>query len=72
VRAGSRRLRDLQVDAVRAAGGRVADAEGRTSELFAADRGLFSDDQFHPSGDGYAVIADALLVELLRALGDEA
>jgi lysophospholipase L1-like esterase len=53
---------------VLAAGGRVADVDGSTSQRFASDRSLFSADFFHPSGAGYAVIAEALVPELLRAL----
>jgi lysophospholipase L1-like esterase len=45
----------------------VADGDGRTSSVFAEDRSLFSDDAFHPSSAGYAVIADALLPEVLAA-----
>ena len=68
VKAGSGLLRTAQVTAVTAAGGRVADADGATSTAFGADAGLFSGDSFHPSSAGYAVIADALLVEVLAAV----
>jgi lysophospholipase L1-like esterase len=68
VRAGSHLMRDLQVQAVEAAGGWVADRDGRTSTAFAADRLLFSRDSFHPSSAGYAVIAAALLPALLEAV----
>ena len=68
LRAGAARLRARQVEAVLANGGRVADREGATSAAFAADRSLFSEDLFHPSGAGYAVIADALLPHLLDAV----
>lgn len=64
VRAASDHLRGLQSAAVRAEGGHVADAEGRTSAAFAADPSMFSADRFHPSSAGYAVIADALLPTL--------
>ena len=60
VRAGSAILRSAQVQAVRAEGGLLADADGATSAAFAADPGLFSADRFHPSSAGYAVIAAAL------------
>ncbi len=60
VRAGSAILRSAQVQAVRAEGGLLADADGATSAAFAADAGLFSADRFHPSSAGYAVIASAL------------
>ncbi|MDN4173533.1 GDSL-type esterase/lipase family protein [Nocardioides sp. SOB77] len=69
VRAASEDLRSRQEDAVRAAGGRVADPEHRGSDAFADDPGLFSADRFHPSSAGYAVIAAALLPEVLRAAG---
>jgi lysophospholipase L1-like esterase len=68
VRAASQTLRDLQSAQVVAAGGRVADREGRTTSAFAADRALFSADLFHPSSAGYAVIAGTLLPEILEAL----
>jgi hypothetical protein len=61
VRAGSSLLRSHQMEAVRAAGGRVADEDGATSSAFAADPSLFCGDSFHPSSAGYRVIADALL-----------
>jgi lysophospholipase L1-like esterase len=60
VRAGSAVMRSAQIRAVRAEGGLVADADGATSAAFAADSRLFSADRFHPSGAGYAVIANAL------------
>lgn len=44
----------------------MADADGRTSAAFAVGPSLFSPDRFHPSSDGYAVIADALLHTLAR------
>ncbi|QNN51985.1 SGNH/GDSL hydrolase family protein [Nocardioides mesophilus] len=65
--AGSRLFRGLQVEAVHSAGGRVADLHGETAAGFAADLALFSGDRFHPSSAGYAVIADALLPELVEA-----
>jgi lysophospholipase L1-like esterase len=70
VRAGSWLLREHQVRAVEAAGGRVADRDDRTSAAFAADRSLFSGDSFHPSSAGYAVIAGALLPELVAAVAE--
>jgi lysophospholipase L1-like esterase len=67
LREASRFLRARQVDAALTAGARVADVDGETSAAFAEDRSLFSDDAFHPSGAGYAVIAGALLPEVLAA-----
>lgn len=68
VQAGSALLRSRQVAAVRAAGGHVADPGNATSAAFAADRALFSADSFHPSGAGYAVIAENLLPTVLEVL----
>jgi lysophospholipase L1-like esterase len=60
VRAGSQLLQQAQTRAALAAGARVADIGVGSSAGFAADPGLFSSDQFHPSSAGYAVIAAAL------------
>lgn len=67
VRDGSLAFRARQAEAVVSAGGRVADADHRTSRAFAADPALFSADRFHPSSAGYAVIAEALLPTLAEA-----
>jgi lysophospholipase L1-like esterase len=60
VRSVSTSLRAGQVRAATAAGARVADVNGSTAALFAADQSLFSADRFHPSSAGYAVIAAAI------------
>jgi lysophospholipase L1-like esterase len=67
VRTASEQLRDLQVAAVLAEGGRVADPDHRASHAFARDPSLFSADRFHPSSAGYAVIADSILPALVQA-----
>lgn len=67
VRAAGDRFRSRQVTVVLAEGGRVADADQRASRAFAVDPSLFSADRFHPSGAGYAVIADCLLPAVLDA-----
>ncbi|GAA1975561.1 SGNH/GDSL hydrolase family protein [Nocardioides panacihumi] len=67
VRAASRSFREQQVAAVRAEGARLADPDHRTSSAFAQDGSLFSEDSFHPSSAGYAVIADALLPAVAEA-----
>jgi lysophospholipase L1-like esterase len=67
VRTASMQLRDAQITRVLAEGGRVAEAE-ETSLAFAADPSLFSPDRFHPSSAGYAVIAAALLPEVVSAV----
>jgi lysophospholipase L1-like esterase len=60
VRAGSRVLQQAQTRAAAAAGARIADISGSSTEAFATDPTLFSGDRFHPSSAGYAVIARAL------------
>lgn len=67
VRAASAVLRAAQVRAATGAGARVADVDAGTSAAFASDRRLFSGDRFHPSSAGYAVIAGALVPEVLAA-----
>lgn len=67
VRAASLQLREQQGVAVLAAGGRLADPDARTARAFGSDPSLFSADRFHPSSAGYAVIAAALLPEVLAA-----
>jgi lysophospholipase L1-like esterase len=70
VRQAGELLRQRQLTAVLEAGGRIADLEQSASRAFAADSSLFSADRFHPSGAGYAVIADALLPVLAKAAQD--
>ena len=70
VRAAGDLLREQQVAAVLAEGGRVADPDQRASRAFAGDASLFSADSFHPSSAGYAVIADAVLPAVLAAAED--
>jgi lysophospholipase L1-like esterase len=67
VRTASEELRRGQAAAVRRLGARVADGDHGTSSAFATDPRLFSADRFHPSSAGYAVIAEAILPELLAA-----
>ncbi len=71
VRAGSDLLRAAQTHAALAEGARVADLNGSTSAMFAADGGMFSGDRFHPSSAGYALIAQAL-APAVRAASAEA
>ncbi|MCE7001077.1 SGNH/GDSL hydrolase family protein [Saccharothrix sp. S26] len=56
-----------QADAVVRAGGAVAAVGPELSGRFAGDPTLFSADRFHPSGAGYALIADALTPFVLAA-----
>jgi lysophospholipase L1-like esterase len=67
VRDASAALREAQVRAVSAAGGRVADGQASAETSFATDPALFSADRFHPSSAGYAVIAAAVLPAVLAA-----
>ena len=67
VRAAGDRFRELQVAAVLAAGGRVADPDQRASVAFGSDPSLFSADRFHPSSAGYAVIAQCVLPAVVEA-----
>ncbi len=67
VRGASDALRRAQTDAAFAAGARVADLGRVTARAFAADVTLFSQDRFHPSSAGYALIATALLPAVAAA-----
>lgn len=67
VRAAGDLLRERQIAAVLAAGGRIADPDQRASHAFRTDRSLFSPDRFHPSSAGYGVIADSLLPAVTEA-----
>lgn len=66
VRGASSALRAAQSRAVAGAGGRVLEPSAATTARFAAEPALFSGDRFHPSGEGYAVLADGFLPELLE------
>jgi lysophospholipase L1-like esterase len=65
----SRSLAAAQTIAVIEAGGRTVSLADLLGPLFAEQRELFSDDQFHPSAQGYAAAADAILPSCLDALG---
>ena len=67
VKSASDALRRAQTDAAFAAGARVADLGRATAGAFAADTKLFSEDRFHPSSAGYAVIAAALMPAVAAA-----
>ncbi|QIG43746.1 SGNH/GDSL hydrolase family protein [Nocardioides anomalus] len=71
VQVASAEMRARQSEVALALGARVADADGATSRAFHDDPGrMFAADRFHPSSAGYAVIAAALLPEVLAAAGD--
>ncbi len=65
----SRSLAAAQTIAVIEAGGRTVSLADLLGPLFAERREFFSDDQFHPSEQGYAAAADAILPSCLDALG---
>ena len=69
VRRMSRNLAAAQTITVVEAGGRTVSLGDLLGPLFASRDDLFSDDQFHPSAEGYAEAADALLPSVLDALG---
>ncbi|MGY1639823.1 SGNH/GDSL hydrolase family protein [Geodermatophilus sp. SYSU D00703] len=65
----SRQLAAAQTIAVVEAGGRTVSLGSVLGPRFAEDRGLFSVDEFHPSGAGYAAAAAVLLPSVADALG---
>ena len=69
VRRMSRNLAAAQTIAVVEAGGRTVSLGDMLGPLFASRDDLFSDDKFHPSAEGYAEAADALLPSVMDALG---
>jgi lysophospholipase L1-like esterase len=68
----SRQMAAAQTIAVVEAGGRTVSLGDLLGPAFSAEpERMFSLDRFHPSGDGYAVAAAALLPTLIAALSDE-
>ncbi len=66
----SRELAGAQAIAVRAAGGRPVPLAVILHDVFDSDPGrFFSADRFHPSAEGYAACAHAMLPEVLAAVG---
>ncbi|MGK5115511.1 MULTISPECIES: SGNH/GDSL hydrolase family protein [unclassified Geodermatophilus] len=65
----SRQLAAAQTIAVVDAGGRTVSLGSVLGPTFAKDRGLFSVDEFHPSGAGYTAAAAVLLPSIADALG---
>jgi lysophospholipase L1-like esterase len=62
-----RRVARAQASAARAAGATVVDLGAQVGPVFRADGGMLCHDAFHPSADGYRVIAYALFPELAAA-----
>ena len=65
----SRRLAAAQTVAVVEHGGVTVSLGDLLGPLFAERREMFSEDRFHPSAEGYAAAADALLPSCLDLLG---
>jgi lysophospholipase L1-like esterase len=65
-------VRRLQLDAVRDARGAVelVDVRALVGRRFTRERALMSPDRFHPSADGYALIAEALAPAVVAAVSD--
>jgi lysophospholipase L1-like esterase len=62
-----RRIARAQAGAARAAGAAVIDLGDQVGPVFRADAGMLCHDGFHPSADGYQVIAYALYPALAAA-----
>jgi lysophospholipase L1-like esterase len=62
-----RRIARAQANAARSAGAAVVDLAPMVGPVFRADAGMLCHDGFHPSADGYRVIAFALYPELAAA-----
>ncbi len=62
-----RRVARAQGNAARSAGATVVDIGATVGPVFRADAGMFCHDRFHPSADGYRVIAYALYPALAAA-----
>jgi len=69
VRGASSALRAAQSAAVAAVGGRVLEPSAGLTARFAAEPALFSADRFHPSSEGYAVLAAEFLPAVREAAG---
>jgi lysophospholipase L1-like esterase len=65
----SRQLAAAQTIAVVAEGGRTVSLGSMLGPSFATDRGLFSNDEFHPSAAGYASAAASLLPSVADVIG---
>jgi lysophospholipase L1-like esterase len=63
----SRRVARAQANAARATGAAVVDLGAQVGPVFRADPGMYCHDGFHPSADGYRVIAYALFGEVAAA-----
>lgn len=62
-----RRIARAQASAAAAAGARVVDLVRQVGPVFRADAGMYCHDGFHPSADGYRVIACAIYPDVAAA-----
>jgi lysophospholipase L1-like esterase len=62
-----RRVARAQVNAAQAAGASVVNLGAQVGPVFRADAGMLCHDGFHPSADGYRVMAYAIFPELAAA-----
>jgi len=67
-----RRVAAASAAATRSAGGVAVDLAALTGPVFRADPGTFSEDRFHPSADGYRLLAEALLPAVSDAAAERA
>ena len=67
-----RRVATASATATRDAGGVAVDLAVATGAVFRADPGTFSVDRFHPSADGYRLLAEALLPAVTEAAAERA
>jgi lysophospholipase L1-like esterase len=63
-----RRVAAASAEATRAAGGVPVDLGERVGPVFRADPTAYCEDRFHPSADGYRLIAEALLPAVTDAV----
>ncbi len=67
-----RRVATASAAATRTAGGVPVDLAAVTGPVFRADPGTFCEDRFHPSADGYRIMAEALLPAVSDAAAEHA
>jgi lysophospholipase L1-like esterase len=67
-----RRVAAASAAATSSAGGIPVDLASATGQVFRADPGTFSEDRFHPSADGYRLLAEALLPAVSDAAAERA
>lgn len=63
----TKRITLAQTTGALAGGAEVVDLAALTGDAFGGDRSLFAEDGFHPSADGYRILADAIAPTLRAA-----